>query len=97
MADDSALIHVVLGMRVCIQHSATRKFLCGAKQWADSIESALHFATSIEAFRHCAETGLSNVRLLVDCGLSRPMIVIPVETPHTTNRPVTGFPRRGNE
>jgi hypothetical protein len=84
-------------MKVCIQHSATRKFLCGARTWVDSIESALCFATSIEAFRHCAETGLSNVCLLVDCGLSRPRIVIPVEIPGTTNRPVTGFPRRGVE
>jgi hypothetical protein len=82
-------------MKICIQDSATRKFLCGAKTWVDSMEPALSFVTSIEAFRHCAETGLSNVRILVDRGLSRPMIVIPVETQQFTNQPITGFPRLG--
>ena len=84
-------------MKVRIQHSATRKFLCGAKTWVDSVEAALSFATSFEAFRHCAETGLSNVRLLVDRGLSRPAIVIPIETSGLTKRPVTGFPHLGTE
>ena len=82
-------------MKVCIQHSATRKFLCGAKTWVDNVEKALSFATSFEAFRHCVETGLSNVCLLVDQGLSRPPVVIPIETSTLTKRPVTGFPRQG--
>lgn len=81
-------------MKVCIQHSATRKFLCDTTTWADSIETALNFATSIDAFRHCVEVGLSNVYILVDRGQSRPMIVIPVETPQLCNQPTTGFPRR---
>ncbi len=84
-------------MKVCIQHSATRKFLCDAKTWVDSVEKALSFGTSFEAFRHCAETGLSNVRLLVDQGFSRPAIVIPIETSQLTKRPMTGFPRQGTE
>jgi hypothetical protein len=81
-------------MKVCIQDSATRKFLCEAKTWVDGVEKALNFATSFDAFRHCAETGLSNVRLLIDRGLSRPPVVIPIETSQLTKRPMTGFPRQ---
>lgn len=62
--------------------------------WVDSVEKALSFGNSLEAFRHCAQAGLSNVRLLVDQGLSRPPVVIPVETSRLTNRPVTGFPEK---
>jgi hypothetical protein len=84
-------------MKVCIQDSATRQFLCEAKTWVDSVDKALNFTTSFAAFRHCAEAGLSNVRLLVDRGLSRPPVIIPVETSQLTKRPITGFPRRGVE
>jgi len=82
-------------MKVCIQHSATRKFLCEAATWVDNVETALKFTTSIDAFRHCVEVGLSNVYILVDRGQSRPMIVIPVETPQLSHQTTTGFPRRG--
>ena len=84
-------------MKVCIQHSATRKFLCEARTWVDSVDKALNFSTSFEAFRHCAQSGLSNVSLLVDRGLSRPPVIIPVETSQLTKRHVTGFPRRDSE
>lgn len=84
-------------MKVCIQHSATRQFLCEAMTWVDNMEAALKFATSIEAFRHCVEAGISDVYILVDRGQSRPMIVIPVETPQLSNRPATGFPRHGGD
>ena len=83
-------------MKVCIQHIATGKFLCGAQTWVDNIQAALSFATSIEAFRHCVKAGLTNVHLLVDRGLARPAIYIPLETSVSANRPVTGFPRMGN-
>ena len=83
-------------MKVRIQHINTGKFLCGAQTWVDNIQTALSFATSIEAFRHCVKAGLNNVHLLVDRGAAHPAIYIPLEASASANRPVTGFPRSGN-
>ena len=83
-------------MKVRIQHIVTGKFLCAAQTWVDNIQTALSFATSIEAFRHCVQARLNNVHLLVDRGAARPAIYIPLETSPSANRPVTGFPRTGN-
>ncbi len=79
-------------MKICIQHNGTRKFLRGAETWVDSSEGARLFATSIEAFRHCAENNLSGVNIIVDRGGVRPPIIIPVEIPAAAGKPTTGFP-----
>ena len=79
-------------MKICIQHNGTRKFLRGVDTWTDSCEGARAFATSIEAFRHCVENQLGGVNIIVDRGLARPPIIIPVEIPGCTGRPATGFP-----
>ncbi|HEY0551549.1 MAG TPA: hypothetical protein VGF13_18235 [Verrucomicrobiae bacterium] len=79
-------------MKIRIQHIGTRKFLRGIDTWTDSGEGARHFATSIEAFRHCVEHKLGGVNIIVDRGLARPPISIPVEIPACTGKPATGFP-----
>ncbi len=79
-------------MKIRIQHIATRKFLRGVDTWIDSSEGARHFATSIEAFRHCVEHKLGGVNIIVERGLARPPIIIPVEIPACTGKPATGFP-----
>jgi hypothetical protein len=79
-------------MKIRIQHNETRKFLRGVDTWADSCEGARDFATSIEAFRHCVEHKLGGVNIIVDRGLARPPIIIPVEIPAFADKPATGFP-----
>jgi hypothetical protein len=79
-------------MKICIQHNGTRKFLRGVDTWTDSREGARAFTNSIEAFRHCVEHKLGGVNIIVDRGLPRPPIVIPMEIPASTDKPATGFP-----
>jgi hypothetical protein len=79
-------------MKICIQHMATRKFLRGVNTWVDGSEGARTFTTSIEAFRHCAANGLGGVNIIVDRGLARPLILIPVDLPGTESMPTAGFP-----
>jgi len=79
-------------MKICIQHDGTRKFLRGVDTWTDSREGARAFANSIEAFRHCVEYQLGGVNIIVDRGLARPPIIIPVQIPKSSDKPMTGFP-----
>jgi hypothetical protein len=79
-------------MKIFIQHTTTRKFLRDTDTWVDSCEGARHFATSIEAFRHCAVNSLADVNIIVDRGPSRPLILIPVELPKGEPLPSPGFP-----
>ena len=66
-------------MKICIQHSATRKFLRGIDTWVDGRSGARHFGNSMDAFRHCIEHGLAGVNIVVDYGSSRVPLIIPVD------------------
>ena len=67
-------------MKICIQHSGTRKFLRGIDTWVDGRSGARHFGNSMDAFRHCIEHGLAAVNIVVDYGASRVPLIIPVDT-----------------
>ncbi len=84
-------------MKVCIQYTATQRFLGEGMSPVETAEEALKFATSIDAFRHCVEAGLSEVCILVDRGQARPVIVIPVEKSRLSSQRATGFPRWGSD
>jgi hypothetical protein len=67
-------------VKICIQHSGTRKFLRGIDTWVDGRAGARHFGNSMDAFRHCVEHGLAAVNIVVDYGTDRVPLIIPVTT-----------------
>ncbi len=66
-------------MKICIQHSGTRKFLRGIDTWVDGSAGARHFVNSMDAFRHCVDHGLAAVNIIVDYGTTRAPLIIPVD------------------
>ena len=70
-------------VKICIQHSGTRKFLRGIDTWVDGRSGARHFGNSMDAIRHCVEHGLAAVNIVVDYGTDRVPLIIPVGSEET--------------
>ncbi len=69
----------IWGVKICVQHQGTRKFLRGVDSWVDSMESARLFPNPMEALRHCVNNPIGQVNIIIDRGLERPPIIIAVE------------------
>ena len=75
----SAASAQIRGVKICIQHQGTRKFLRGVDSWVDSMEGARLFENSMEALRHCVNNPVGLVNIIIDRGLARPPIIIAVQ------------------
>jgi hypothetical protein len=67
------------GVKICIQHQGTRKFLRGADSWVESMDAARHFENSMEALRYCVNNPVGQVNIIIDRGLARPPIIIAIQ------------------
>jgi hypothetical protein len=76
-------------MRIHIQDGRSRKFLRDTNNWVDGAAMARNFPTSMEAFRHCIDTGLVGVNIVVDRGGRRGSLIIPVDN-EVASRPAIG-------
>jgi hypothetical protein len=67
------------GVKICIQHQGTRKFLRGVDSWVESMDGARMFENSMEALRHCVTNPIGRVNIIIDRGTARTPIIIAVE------------------
>jgi hypothetical protein len=67
------------GVKICIQHRQTRRFLRGMDSWVDSMDGARSFENSMEALRHCVNNPVGKVNIVIERGAARPPIIIAVE------------------
>lgn len=77
------------GVKICIQHQGTRKFLRGVDSWVDSMEAARHFPNSMEALRHCVNNPIGAVNIIIDRGSARTPIIIAVQGSEAASMPAS--------